>query len=1775
MVGNDLIGLVACKFLKTRIKPDNSGGTARYLLDCLTDEQTAAIAKAALNDPTLSGLLDIKLPASFVGHLGLPPEALTNERTTYFRSADCDKPARLLANTGDDEEQSLREVVPIGTDQLLSQAELWVETAAAGLPITEEHKKWWTKALMGLMEVKSFPIDRFADYVLQTRAAIEDDGHTIKGALGFALPALQIPRDTAYFNALNDKTAGYTSKWKGLYAHAIKRRACYLLKQTPNTTLLTEDVLRAAFTQVQDAIPLACHPVIETFISAGSGWGPAAEELAKEEWENVKPLFDGLQREKFNLGRATLAFYDERSPELLNADEREYLDRLIARKTTEAQEEDEEFYQNHRLELKEEAALKAKWDRFIFGTPVETSDFLVGIVSCLEHLFDLDFPHSERKLRIQCDRRTKKDLRELNETAGLFFARRYRGLQSLFGRGVTWDVGELFRFEELVATWRSGKKTYVNRSQARAAIQLKFYLELEVTLSNGNSDRFSKQLIWQFAPGSVCNEFADDWDRLAKHPLVRCRAHRETSSSKGRYEALDLRDVKGLRPTFDKDRGSFVATYKKEQDVAVTFTANLNEAIARKCISSATATKLKEVFDQFAAQYAKAIDGFASSGLACPELQAQLKDYAALLDLVCREAKGDRNRSWLLRPLLEIGTVQVEGGSPAAIVAPWHPMRLAALSVKAQQISALIRFLLATEDVIFGDPRLFFRELKHELEHPYYPEVVLGWRENHPEVLSISDHFQDYSLHEPPVAADQGQDDTNDNPAETSAQVLELVRRYLALYPHERSNLSVVLYNCDSARLPQAIVDKLNELHEDDEEMRCQVVLRHRDAQMLRYLYEKIIEAADGDADSFVASEATKDFMARLRIGIMVDQAPPPDRKDGPPTDLVFLHDVIARHAKFEWFEESAKPVPLLDLSPSRWSRRRPAAEDDLKSVSYLCCPVQSQEGWAFLTAITTFFKGDWNGDDNERYLPARQLDFSDPETASIFKEVHDLGSWVVNYDELLDRRQLLNQQVQVIRYQQGGTQGRNLLISSTAPLGLLRAMVLGRVRSLNLELSDDDSRNLTERLIADANKISGDIVLRAAKRGRNASELIGVVLSHYCIKQELANTQFFGWYFLDDYAQWLGQREEQIADILALSPEVLESGKLRLSAIISEAKYVDYASVAAKRKESQKQLRDTVKRIEDALFGDPNRLDRDLWLSRFSDLLLQGIDFPANARLDLSHWRRAIRDGDCEIFLRGYSHIFVSGPSNSPECSDFTVVADLQDSYQEVFSRGQLRKLMMACWRGEDPTPLRRETAGDGPWAERVFRAPANRITISFVPPTKAGKKSTGESGSSDGEGGVPGPTPGPTQNGPSQGGTPIPEQGPGEAGSADGGAPAIPSGRPAAVSSDEPATWAYPGVRELIEQNQSPVSDNTAEREWLRQTEGGCKAALQQFQLNSKLESSSLTANAALLKFQGSANLTVEQVLRRRSEFLTTHKLNVISVRAESGAIAIAVARRQRRVLQLPDVWRQWRPDCVNGNDELLVGVREENAAPLFLSPRRNAPHTLIAGSTGSGKSVLMQNLLLGLALTNRPEHARIVIIDPKLGVDYFAFEGLPHLDSGIIDSQDRAIEVLNNLVVEMDRRYAVLRENRVSSVFELNRKPNTSQKLPILWVVHDEFAEWMMTEEYKEQVARVVSRLGVKARAAGIFLIFAAQRPDATVMPPQLRSNLGNRLILRVDGEGTSEIALGERGAERLLGKGHLAAKLEGEQDLVFAQVPFVTPEFLAKAVELTLPRESSPA
>lgn len=912
-----LIGAVASLYLREKSvqTAEESTGTARFNLDCLTAPQMAAVALAIVGDPYLSSRVEIKLPRYFLREQSLPEDILTVQRATHFRHSESLKPVMLLANTGDDEEQSLKDVVPIGATQLQDRPDLWVSVASDGLLITDDHRKWWQRALAGLQDLRILSLDRLAEYVLRTRDSIENDGMPIIAALGVALPALRIPRDSAYFNSLNDKTRNHASRWRSLYENAQRKRACYLLKQTPSQQQILEEDLRRTFDAVRADIQEGFHAIVENFIAAPPGWNASAAELCEIEWESIAPLFDGFRREPFNLGQETITFYDDREPKLLEEPERDYLRRLIRRRTTSSDdEEDRAFYESHRQELKSERKLKQAWDRFVFGKPLECDDFLVGLALCLERLFGQQNISIRKQLTIRCDRATKRELRDLNVNAGLYFTRRYRGLRKLFGSNVKWDVGRLFDFEELVDEWKSAKKD-VNRSGSRQALQLKFLIELETQISPEKIDVNSAQMIWKFESESVVSGFEQDWLRLVEHPLVYCIAHRRPLPGKGQFQTVDLSNVGTFVPAFGRERGSFVSAYKRAMDLGSAWIANLDLAKSDRLISSENHEDLRILFEKFATKYSDALRGFLEEGLSYGAILSQAEEFGTLLEGICSVAPGDRCRELLIRPLLHVGVIAVKGGQPTAIVAPWQPLRFAAMARKARILADLIKRLLELEYVDFGDGRLFFRDFVSSLTHPFYPEIAVGWIENQPELLCSTDCVADYTLQESAVAADDGLDDINDNPTDGANCVHDLVGRYLALQPHENANLSVVLYNCDSSRLPQAVVERIGTA-DDDEDVRCQIILRHRDAKRLRWLYERIVGEPDQDPDAFSASEATRDFMARLRIGIMADQAPVPGTDETRPHDIVFSQDVIARHAKLEWYRESAIPIDAAVLLP-------------------------------------------------------------------------------------------------------------------------------------------------------------------------------------------------------------------------------------------------------------------------------------------------------------------------------------------------------------------------------------------------------------------------------------------------------------------------------------------------------------------------------------------------------------------------------------------------------------------------------------------------------------------------------------------------------------------------------------------------------------------------------------------------------------------------------------------------------------------------------------------
>ena len=271
-------------------------------------------------------------------------------------------------------------------------------------------------------------------------------------------------------------------------------------------------------------------------------------------------------------------------------------------------------------------------------------------------------------------------------------------------------------------------------------------------------------------------------------------------------------------------------------------------------------------------------------------------------------------------------------------------------------------------------------------------------------------------------------------------------------------------------------------------------------------------------------------------------------------------------------------------------------------------------------------------------------------------------------------------------------------------------------------------------------------------------------------------------------------------------------------------------------------------------------------------------------------------------------------------------------------------------------------------------------------------------------------------------------------------------------------------------------------------------------------------------------------------------------------------------------------------------LAGSKPESMAiPLFLgkdssgealvSDLASMPHLLIAGTTGSGKSVCINTIIAGILLTRRPDEVKMILIDPKM-VEMTAFNTIPHLMTPIVTETRRAVQILEWATIKMDERYALLAEARVKNIGEYNalgteeivrrfeptspdEEAKIPKKLPYVVIIIDELADLMMTAA-KEIEAHIV-RLAQKSRAVGIHIVLATQRPQATVVTGLIKANMPTRIGFRVAARMDSRIILDQNGAETLLGQGDMLFLKPGTSDLIRAQGTFVSDDEVRRMVK----------
>ena len=491
-------------------------------------------------------------------------------------------------------------------------------------------------------------------------------------------------------------------------------------------------------------------------------------------------------------------------------------------------------------------------------------------------------------------------------------------------------------------------------------------------------------------------------------------------------------------------------------------------------------------------------------------------------------------------------------------------------------------------------------------------------------------------------------------------------------------------------------------------DFQCNVSVRHRDPAKLRRVYAELVNKSGDDPDLPVVSETSDNFMSKLRISVIPPSATPArSANEFRPFDIAFLHDVVSRTAAVEWIQvDWTNERPTLEHAPSRWSYRSVSGENELKSTTFLTCPRQTASGWAYVGAVGAVAR-QTDPPANARFLPARRISLQDEAIGGALDDAHALAEWVATYDELLDKRQLQANKVTVVRYRRASTNGRNMIVSSTSELRLLGVLVKRRLDGLALPLDADQTAALAGRMKKDALSISGDIVLRAAKRGVSAGEMIGLVLSRHLLEQEfkaLTGKPTGVQRLLP--ARRLRRLAVPEGKPHRRHPRPMRGGGRRWPA----PAYCDrriQIRLASRRRGGQALFEGPASGDLVDLPSRPVRRSGSLGsrrMARASGRHALGCRHSPGLHALLERVRAKVRDGEAGISLRGYSHVFVHSaePGATQPASEQIAITDAGglQALQEVFERGELRELICGYANGSDPAPLRSKLGPDQPWS-------------------------------------------------------------------------------------------------------------------------------------------------------------------------------------------------------------------------------------------------------------------------------------------------------------------------------------------------------------------------------------------------------------------------------------------------------------------------------------------
>ena len=913
-------------------------------------------------------------------------------------------------------------------------------------------------------------------------------------------------------------------------------------------------------------------------------------------------------------------------------------------------------------------------------------------------------------------------------------------------------------------------------------------------------------------------------------------------------------------------------------------------------------------------------------------------------------------------------------------------------------------------------------------------------------------------------------------------EIVHEIRNYLRAHPHKRDGISLVFVLPAGGSVPFQIVDLVRK----DTEMRDLQVQCHVFAPRNTW---------DGLVESFQVLDTSSRIMGSERLSpplqlelfdwlgeLKTAEALADTRFDIAIVPNFFGNKVDVNEYADPPRERPGSFHPLYD--DSTYVDREMAAG----SVSIVLRPEGADpvlDDWS--TTNVRLFRSEAISPQTPDSIDYVKLRVRFEEAGELFAALHDCCHWVITLDRYIGRDQIESlpkrPDVLTVRENVGPSGLFTLLVSSNAGKEFVIQRLGRKLQRISGVIPGLDSHALALRVYDEIREVAPGLILRSMGVSRITEEVLGLMVAKRIAEQHRPPSGAAVWISLDEHSDWFGGDNAVRADLCRIEL-TRQDGRLHIGVLVVEGKLRKQYDAHGKQ-----QVTRTLQLIRDALLtGDeetPAPKDAVFWRHQ----LLAGIrgavgrgtgDEPADhAEIIDEVMREDFRAGDFDIaYTEGLYSICIYDRPGLLTCDSSDGVFTYQSSSSEVLG---------LIGDGEPIAPVDASVSQDPP-AEDSH-------------PTTQGADALQHDGQ-------------PTIN-KTHGNDDVAE---------------IDAAPPVNVSGelDQPSRMSQQSLVGMYQK----ILDTFASFDVKVHSPKDGKPPF--------------VEGPAFVQFRVKPGTGVDpkRINERDGALrlalgLDEGKLLRFAIGGGTVNIDVPKADTDRYYVRADQLWQRWsgRPDHALA---VPLGINQRDEVVDIEFSSANSPHMLIGGTTGSGKSEALNTILHGLTRFYGPDELRLVLIDPKQ-TELLAFENQPHLLGEIGSFDDEAIESLDSAVAEMQKRYCAFKTKKARSLAEYNQAVSPDERLPWHVVVLDEYADLVSEADARRKIEGYVKRLSAKARACGIHLIVATQKPSAENISTTVRSNLPAQLALRCRGATESRVIIDENGAESLNGKGDAFLKI----------------------------------